>query len=303
MRLHPRGYQGLKELEPLFHSDPWRVRADLHCHSYHSDGVCSPQQLTAKAKAQAVELFALTDHDSVKGQQEAREAAESVQLPWLSGVEISVTWAGQTIHIVGLGFDPEHPALVAGLASIRSQRLARAQAIDQSLAKVGLEGALDAALSQVREAEQISRTHIARWIAARCGFSDLREVFARYLCDGKPGDIPQQWASLRDSTGWIQAAGGVAVLAHPARYRLSPLLQHCLIEEFREAGGLALETASGSHAQREVLHFSRLASQYRLRASAGSDFHAEKESRRGLGEVPTIADVVEPLWSKWNVIH
>ncbi|MEY3183532.1 MAG: hypothetical protein RLZZ613_220 [Pseudomonadota bacterium] len=190
MRLHPRGYQGLKELEPLFHSDPWRVRADLHCHSYHSDGVCSPQQLTAKAKAQAVELFALTDHDSLKGQQEAREAAESVQLPWLSGVEISVTWAGQTIHIVGLGFDPEHPVLVAGLARIRSQRLARAQAIDQSLAKVGLEGALDAALSQVRDIEQVSRTHIARWIAARCGFSDLREVFARYLCDGKPGDVP-----------------------------------------------------------------------------------------------------------------
>ncbi|NBQ78014.1 MAG: PHP domain-containing protein [Betaproteobacteria bacterium] len=301
MRLHAQGQSGLKPFASLFLADPWRLRADLHCHSYFSDGVCAPSELVAMAKVQGVELFALTDHDSLKGQDEARAAAVACDLAWVSGVEVSVTWANQTIHILGLGFDPHDPVFVSGLDHVRAQRLARAQAIDRSLAQAGLPGALEAALERVREPEQISRTHIARWIAGQRGYSDLREVFARYLCDGKPGDVPQAWASLRDSVGWIRAAGGVAVLAHPARYRLSPLLQHCLIEEFREAGGLALETASGSHGPREVQHFSRLASQYRLRASAGSDFHAPGESRTALGAVSLIADSVEPLWSKWAV--
>jgi len=303
MRLHERGQSGLKPFASLFQVDPWRLRADLHCHSYHSDGVCAPEALVVMAKTQGVELFALTDHDSLKGQDEAREAAKACELAWVSGVEVSVTWARQTIHVLGLGVNPVDPVLVAGLGRIRAQRFARAQAIDRSLAQAGLPGALEAALGQVREPEQISRTHIARWIASQCGFADLREVFARYLCDGKPGDVSQTWASLRDSIGWIRNAGGVAVLAHPARYRLNPLLQHCLIEEFREAGGLALETASGSHGQREIQHFSRLASQYRLRASAGSDFHAPRESRTALGAVSMIADSVEPLWSKWDVGH
>ncbi|NCX73068.1 MAG: PHP domain-containing protein [Betaproteobacteria bacterium] len=300
MRLHPRGHSGIKALGGLLRDDPWRVRADLHCHSHHSDGLWSPRQLVDSAKAQGVELFSLTDHDTLKGQSEARAAAQACGLAWISGVEISVTWAGQTIHVLGLACDPECEALLAGLAGIRAKRLARARAIDQSLVAAGLQGALEGALSQVREPEQISRTHFARWIAQHCGLSDMRDVFARYLCDGKPGDVPQRWVSLSEALGWIRSASGFAVIAHPARYRLSPLLQHCLVEEFCEAGGLALETASGSHAKREIDYFSRLASQYRLRASAGSDFHAPNESRTALGSVPLIADSVEPIWSKWH---
>ena len=301
MSLHPRGYVGLESFEALLQNDPWRLRADLHSHSYYSDGLWSPTQLVEFAKGQGVELFALTDHDSLKGLEEAREQARSCDLAWVSGVEISVSWAGQTVHIVGLAFDPENPQLLEGLSGIRTQRLERALAIDRSLAKAGLHGAFEAALSQVREPEQITRTHFARWIAEHYGFEELREVFARYLTDGKPGDVPQQWVSLRSAIGWIRAASGVAVLAHPARYRLNALMQHCLFEEFREAGGLAIETASGSHGLREVERFSRLAGQYRFQASAGSDFHAPQESRTKLGSVSLIADSVEPVWSKWPV--
>jgi len=301
--LHPRGHCGLEAFEALLQDDPWRLRADLHSHSYYSDGLWSPAQLVEFAKAQGVELFALTDHDSLKGLEEARALASDFDLAWVSGVEISVSWAGQTVHIVGLAFDPENPELNAGLSSIRAQRLARARAIDRSLALAGLPGALDAALDQVKEPEQITRTHIARWIAQHCGYSDLREVFARYLTDGKPGGVPQRWVSLRSAIGWIRAAAGVAVLAHPARYRLNAMMQHCLLEEFREAGGLAIETACGAHGLREVQRFSRLAGQYGLRASAGSDFHAPNESRASLGSVALIADSVEPLWSKWPLKH
>lgn len=296
------GSAGLERIAALCRRDPWQLRADLHAHSDHSDGTLTPEALAARACAEGVELFALTDHDTVGGQWVAREAAHAAGLAWVSGVEISVTWAGRSVHVLGLGFDPSHPQLAAALQALRSGRVDRARQIDQQLAAAGLPGALEGALAQIRDPAQVSRTHFARWIAAQRGYCDTREVFAHYLCDGRPGDVPHAWARLRDAVAWIRGAGGFAVLAHPARYRFDGLLVDCLLREFREAGGVGIESVSGSHSRQEIRHWSAVARQHGLRASRGSDFHSPHEGHAAPGGLALVPDAVEPLWSHWGSV-
>ncbi len=272
------------------------LNADLHCHSTVSDGTLEPEALAARAKAGGVELWALTDHDEVSGLQRARVAASKLGLPWLSGCEISVSFAGVTVHIVGLGFDADDAALRAGLARTRGGREVRAHEIAAGLAQVGIHGAFEGALPYVGNPELISRTHFARCLVERGVCSDMSEVFRRYLTEGKPGYVPHRWAGLGDAVRWITAAGGLAVIAHPARYKFTPTEEYALFSEFKAHGGRGVEVVSGSHSATEAVKYGAMALEFELLASRGSDFHSPTESRTDLGALPDLPGTLTPVW-------
>ena len=270
--------------------------ADLHCHSRYSDGTLTPVELATRAKQNGVALWALTDHDELAGLPEAAAAARQLDLPFLPGVEVSVSFAGETVHIVGLGIDPSNDALVQGLADTRRGRRARAQAMADGLAQVGLKGALAGALHYVGNPQLVSRTHFARWLVETGVCPDTGSVFRRYLTEGKPGFVAHQWATLGDAVRWITGAGGVAVIAHPARYRLSANQEFALFSEFKGHGGQAVEVVTSSHGQADQLKYADTARAFELLASRGSDFHAPGESRLDLGSLPDLPAQLQPVW-------
>ncbi len=274
------------------------LNADLHCHSTVSDGTWSPRQLAERAKANGVALWALTDHDELGGQHEAAAAARELQLDCLGGVEISVTFAGHTIHVVGLGVDPDDRALQAGLAHTRGSRRRRAQAIGTALQAVGIDGAYQGAEALADNPEMVTRTHFARWMVATGVCRDLHDVFRRYLTRGKPGHVPEQWATLRDAVAWITGAGGVAVIAHPARYKITASEEWALFDEFKAHGGRAVEVQTASHGAADVARYTDVAREFGLLASRGSDFHAPGESRIELGALPPLPPGLTPVWSE-----
>lgn len=275
---------------------PHLLNADLHCHSTVSDGTLEPEALAARAKAGGVELWALTDHDEVAGQQRAREAAQREGLAWLSGCEISVSFAGTTVHIVGLGFDAEDAALREGLARTRGGRAARARAMAAGLAQIGIHGAFEGALPYVGNPELISRTHFARFLVERGFCADTSEVFRRYLTEGKPGYVEHRWAKLGDAVRWITQAGGIAVIAHPARYKFTPTEEYALFSEFKAHGGRGVEVVTGSHSAAEAIKYGEMALEFDLLASRGSDFHSPAESRTDLGSLPDLPGSLTPVW-------
>ncbi|HWH75309.1 MAG TPA: 3',5'-nucleoside bisphosphate phosphatase [Methylibium sp.] len=275
---------------------PVVLNADLHCHSSVSDGTLEPEALAARAAANGVELWALTDHDELAGQHRARAAALDAGLAWLAGVEISVTFAGETVHIVGLGIDPDDEALAAGLAASRSGREQRARDIAAGLAAVGIRGALEGARQRAGNPELVSRTHFARFLVDSGHCASTHEVFRRYLVAGKPGYVPHRWAGLGEAVRWIRAAGGVAVIAHPARYRFTPTEEYALFTEFVAHGGRGVEVVTGSHSESEAIRYAETAEEFGLLASRGSDFHAPAESRTDLGALPWLPGRLAPVW-------
>ncbi len=272
------------------------LNADLHCHSTVSDGTLTPEALAERAKARGVELWSLTDHDEIGGQHRAMAAAHAVGLPYLTGTEISVTFANTTVHIVGLGFDPDHPSLVQGLAQTRGGRGLRARDMSDDLARVGIQGAYEGALKYVGNPELISRTHFARYLVETGICADTNEVFRKYLTEGKPGFVPHRWAQLGDAVRWIREAGGVAVIAHPARYDHSPSQEYALFSEFKAHGGQAVEVVTGSHSPAEYVKYADMAIEFGLAASRGSDFHSPDESHCDLGALPYLEGRLTPVW-------
>jgi predicted metal-dependent phosphoesterase TrpH len=272
------------------------MNADLHCHSVVSDGTLEPEAVAARAHANGVELWALTDHDEIAGQARARSAALALGMPYLAGTEISVTFAGTTVHIVGLGVDPEDAALRAGLAATRGGRKERALEMAEGLARVGIETAFEGALQYVGTPQLISRTHFARHLVETGVCSDTQEVFRRFLVEGRPGYVPHRWASLRDAVTWIHDAGGLAVIAHPARYRFTPTEEYALFSEFKAHGGRAVEVVTGSHSAAEAARYAEAALEFDLLASRGSDFHSPEESHTDLGTLPPLPPSLRPVW-------
>ncbi len=273
-----------------------RVNADLHCHSSVSDGTLAPEVVAARAKANGVELWALTDHDELSGQLRAAGAAAALGLPYLTGTEISVTFAGVTVHIVGLGVDAENEALRQGLAATRGGREARAREMAAELAKVGIGGAFEGALKFVGNPDLISRTHFARHLVESGVCSETSEVFRRFLVEGKPGFVPHRWATLKDAVAWITGAGGLAVIAHPARYKFTPSEEYALFTEFMAHGGRGVEVVTGSHTAAEAVRYADTAREFDLLASRGSDFHSPEESRIDLGGLPPLPTGLTPVW-------
>ncbi|MCA0311355.1 MAG: PHP domain-containing protein [Proteobacteria bacterium] len=271
--------------------------ADLHCHSVVSDGTLTPEQLAARARANGVDLWSLTDHDEIGGQQRALEAARAEGLRYLTGVEVSVTFADETVHIVGLGFDHTDPRMAEGLADTRDGRGPRAIEMGEQLAKVGIPGAYEGALKYVGNPRLISRTHFARFLVETGVCRDTAEVFRRFLVEGKPGYVPHRWARLGDAVRWITQAGGVAVVAHPARYNFSATAQYALFSEFKQHGGQGVEVVTGSHSAAEALRYAELAREFGLAASRGSDFHSPDESHVDLGRLAPLPADLTPVWA------
>jgi len=277
------------------------INADLHCHSVVSDGTLTPEVLAERAKANGVNLWSLTDHDELGGQKRARAAANALKMDYLAGVEISVTWMGETIHIVGLGIDADHAGLIEGLRMTRDGRANRAKLIAEQLLKVGIPGAYEGALHHAGNHDLISRTHFARFLVEAGVCKDTYQVFKNYLVEDKPGYVPHMWAKLDDAVAWIKAAGGVAVIAHPGRYsRLNALQMDELYQHFKDIGGLAIEVITGSHTPDQYQTFGKIAQQYGFLASRGSDFHSPDESRVDLGQLPHLPDHLTPVWSAFH---
>lgn len=271
------------------------LHCDLHSHSTVSDGTLSPTELVLRAHEKEVEVFALTDHDATEGLKEAALAADKVGLNFVPGIELSVTWSHQTIHIVGLGINPDDEILNRGLQVLREFRGRRGEEIALKLEKKGLENPLEGA-KKFANGEILSRTHFARYLVEQGKAKDIRQVFKRYLVKGKPGYVAGKWASLEDALSWIHGAGGIAVIAHPARYKLSSTRLRQLIAEFKELGGLGFEAISGSHSPDEELRMAQLANKFELYVSKGSDFHSPENVYRELGYLPDIPAGSRPLW-------
>ena len=281
------------------------MNVDLHSHSIASDGLLPAAEVAAKARAGGVDVWALTDHDEVKALGEARVAAESVGMRFVDGVEISVSWYAKdkkdetTIHVVGLQIDPRHPVLAQGLKNIRSGRDTRAEKMAFELELAGIPGALAGAKKYAVNPELLSRSHFARFLVEAGKARNTNHVFQHYLTDGKPGYVQHQWATLAEAMGWIQAAGGVAVVAHPGRYKLSQPQLNDFFAEFKDLGGGAIEVMTGSHSIEQYNHFADVARCFGFKASRGSDYHGPGESRVEPGTLPPLPADLTPVWHDW----
>ena len=279
------------------------LNIDLHCHSTISDGLLTPTQLVERAAMRGVETLALTDHDDIAGLAEARKIAGAKNITFINGVEISVSWRGRTLHIVGLDIDPEYTPLVAGLAAIRAGRSRRAENIAAELAKIGIHGSLEGAYAHVGERRLIGRTHFARFLVEQGYAKDVKSVFKKYLIKGKPGYAAHEWTALSDAIGWICGSGGRAVIAHPGRYDLGKNVLKDLLNEFRALGGTGIEVVTSSHTPDQVKHFAQHAQNMDLLVSCGSDFHGPNESYYDLGQLPELPLGCTPVWHDWAEVH
>lgn len=272
---------------------------DLHCHSTWSDGLLGPGEVVSRAAARGVDVLALTDHDQLGGLDEARDVAATLGVSLVPGVEVSTSFEGDTVHVVGLGVDAATPALREGLARIRSGRTRRARRIADSLAEAGIRGAYEGARRYASHDELVARTHFARYLVEAGYANDVKSVFKRYLTPGHPGYVPHDWVPLAEAVRWIHAAGGQAVLAHPGRYKVGQAGLRRLLQSFKEAGGEAIEVLSSSHTSAQATEFATLARVYGFLGSCGSDYHGPGESALDLGELPALPTGVEPVWRCW----
>ncbi len=271
---------------------------DLHTHSTASDGAYTPTELIERASVAGITALALTDHDTTQGLAEAREAARNRGITLIPGVEISATWRGRTVHIVGLHVDDGDSALQQGLKRLQAVREERAIEMGARLGRAGFHDALGAARSLAGHG-MITRTHFARYIV-ECGRAkSMQAVFQHFLKPGKPGYVPTEWASLEEAIGWIRQAGGAAVLAHPQRYKISGQTRRMLAGEFKEAGGSAIEVVAGNHHPPDIAANAELARRFGLAASVGTDFHSPAHSWLKLGSLPALPAGLLPVWEIW----
>ncbi len=271
--------------------------SDLHTHTNASDGQLDPAELLAGAHAAGVELLAITDHDTLAGYAELNSSlAPNCRI--IPGIELSTTWLKIAIHVVGLNIDLQNPALLAGVARQRNARRERAQIIAAKLEKLGFRDVLTGA-EQLAGPAEVSRPHFAKYLVESGQIKSIQDAFRKYLGPGKAGDVREMWAPLTDVIGWIHAAGGTAVLAHPAKYKLTNLKLEELSRDFCAAGGDALEVISGQQDISLTTRLAKLAARHNLRASCGSDFHQPGQSWARLGVVAALPRGCTPVWEAW----
>jgi predicted metal-dependent phosphoesterase TrpH len=277
------------------------VLIDFHCHSRASDGALTPQELLERARYNDIRMLAITDHDTVAGYRQAAQSVEACggDLQLVPGVEFSCRWSGTTVHIVGLGVEVEHPAMLQGVAEMERARRERGAKIASRLAARGFDGALQGALAEAGDS-QLGRPHFSAWMVSRGLVADHNEAFDKYLGQGKPGDVKAFWPELPRVVGWIVAAGGVAVVAHPLKYRFTRMKLRRLVVEFIAAGGAAIEIQSGRQTPDQTAQLSRLAAEFELEVSVGSDFHRDGPYRPDLGvELPRLGEL-RGVWERWQ---
>lgn len=270
---------------------------DLHTHSTASDGVLRPAALVERAAARGVRVLALTDHDTTAGIPEAREAAQCGDLHLVAGIELSVTWHGGLLHVLGLGIDPENAVLGAATARLAGLRETRAAAIAERLQRAGVTGALEGARRWAAQG-QITRTHFARFLVEAGVVPSVNHAFKRYLGRGRSAHVTVEWASLEDALGWIRAAGGIAVLAHPLAYRLSGARMRRLLSAFAVMGGTGIEVVCGGYSADMQRTCAQWAIKHGLRGSVGSDFHTPETPWNELGRLAPLPPSLQPVWTQ-----
>lgn len=272
---------------------------DLHSHTTASDGYLTPQALVARAVEMRVGVLAITDHDSTEGLARAAQAIADNHLPLqlVNGVEISTLWENHEIHIVGLGIDPAHQAMVDLLKAQAELRQQRAQEMGRRLAKARIEGAWEGAL-RLADGGAVTRAHFARYLVETGVADNIAQVFKKYLAKGKTGYVPPQWCTIEQAIDAIHQSGGQAVVAHPGRYDLSTKWLKRLLAFFAEQGGDAMEVAQCQQAPNERAQLAAYARDYQLLASQGSDFH-QPCSWIELGRKLWLPAGAEPVWQHW----
>ena len=272
---------------------------DLHCHSKFSDGTLTPQQLANRAAVAGVDLWALTDHDTIEGVPHAQRAASMYAIAFLTGVEISITWSDVTVHIVGLGFDPENAQLAAGLEAIRATREPRAREMASRVEReTGVANAYDGALKHAGNKNLIARPHFARLLVEHGICRTPQEAFKRFLSPGRPCFVPQKWATMEQAVEWIRAAGGIAIMAHPGKYPFSSAQGMKLLQQFASLGGGGVEVVHGAHTPEQMRYYAEAARKLGLLASRGCDYHSPKESRVDIGRLPPHPEGLPGVWEK-----
>lgn len=272
------------------------MNVDLHTHSTASDGELKPAELLREADAAGVELLAITDHDTLDGYSQAASATHNCKL--IPGIELSTTWRKIGIHVVGLNPDPHDSQLLAGIRLQKQARLERGARIAARLTKAGFGDTLDGAKEIAGDAI-LGRPHFAQYLVQSGQIKDMRTAFKKYLGQGKVGDVRENWASLEEVIDWISNAGGLAIVAHPAKYKLTHLKLEELAREFAELGGHGIEVVSGRQIGSLTDRLARLATRHGLLASVGSDFHQAGKHWAGLGEVATLPATCTPVWETW----
>ena len=273
---------------------------DLHMHSLASDGTMTPSDLVQRVHAAGVRVMALTDHDNTAGLAEASVQAAALDIQLIPGVEVSSEWSTQGIHIVGLFIDPANGILQEGLSRIMAFRDWRALEIGRLLEGAGIPDA-EAGARAMAGSRMVGRSHFARWLVREGYCADANEAFGKYLGRGCKAYVPSDWIPMSEAVGWINAAGGSAVLAHPGRYKLSGTRLRALLTEFRDAGGIGLEVCSGSQVAGDREHLGRLARQLGMAGSVGSDFHGTDVGHAAIGQLLTLPDGVEPVWDRAGI--
>lgn len=272
---------------------------DLHCHSRASDGKLTPAELVARAGSRGVSHLALTDHDTLDGLAEARAAAVAAGVELINGIELSCLWKTQTIHVVGLDFDAASPALLAAVAEQADNRWRRAAMIDERLARLKVPDLLARARA-CADGDVPGRPHFAQVLVEAGVVKDLNQAFKRHLGAGKPGDVKAYWPALETVVRWILDAGGIAVLAHPRKYKLTATKLRALVADFQRAGGQALEVITSGQSSGDLGFLAELCRREGLWASQGSDFHFPGAPWCELGNIPAMPEGLVPVWQHFR---
>lgn len=268
---------------------------DLHCHSTASDGALSPEDLIGRAAQRGVTHLALTDHDTLAGLPAASAAAADSGIVLVTGTELSCVWRSHTIHIVGLDFDPDSESLLAAMQRQNANRWGRARAIADKLSKTRVDDLLGKATAMANN-DVPGRPHFAKVLVEEGVVKDMNQAFKRHLGQGKPGDVKAFWPELEEIVQWIVEAGGIAVLAHPRKYKLTATKLRALVSDFKRAGGRAIEVSTSGQTSGDLGFLAELCRREELLASQGSDFHFPGAPWCELGRIAKMPDGVEPVW-------
>jgi 3',5'-nucleoside bisphosphate phosphatase len=274
---------------------------DLHCHSTVSDGTLSPTELVKRAQGQGVTALSLTDHDTTAGYEEAQAAAKAAEIRLISGIELSASWQEKTFHIVGLDIDPYYPPLLNATLHLQTVRLERAEKIADKLDKKRIPGALEAVIKAAGNG-MITRTHFADFLVSQNHVSSQQEAFDRYLAKGKLAYVATVWAELDLAINWITQAGGIAVLAHPLRYKLPTKWMNRLLAAFIKAGGQGIEVVTGRCNADEIKLAASYANIFGLTGSVGSDFHSPSNQWVELGRLAPLPTNIKPVWELFSQV-
>lgn len=272
---------------------------DLHCHSNVSDGALSPTELVQRAHEQGVTSLALTDHDTVTGLNEAQAAATATDIRLIPGIELSTSWQNKCFHIVGLGIDPDYSPLRDATHNLQRMRAERAEKIAAKLEKKRIPGALEAVKKAAGEG-MITRSHFADFLLSQFHVSTQQEAFDRYLGAGKDAYVSTTWTDMELAVSWITQSGGVAVMAHPLRYKLTASWMKRLLAAFKDAGGQGIEVVTGRYNSDEIKTVANYATIFNLLGSVGSDFHSPVTPWVELGRLAPLPESIKPVWELWE---